>query len=106
MLMGIARSALTLLTASIAVPSEALGARLNERVMTGNWPWWLIVIGTEVVCSCVNALSGTSPPFGKAVVDAVCPDCRGDAGAVADVPPAVVALEAIGVLEGPNEEVV
>src|SRR6202034_1244845 len=31
-----------LLIASIASPSEALPARLNETVIDGNWPWWLI----------------------------------------------------------------
>jgi hypothetical protein len=29
-----------LFTASMASPSEAFGARLNESVMTGNWHWW------------------------------------------------------------------
>ncbi len=58
----------------MASPSEAPGARLNESVITGNWPWWLTVIGTEVVWRCVNALSGTWPPLGNAVDDCTGPD--------------------------------
>ena len=36
---GIPISCLTRFTAFTASPSDAPGARLNERVTTGNWPW-------------------------------------------------------------------
>src|ERR1700733_1253258 len=69
-------------------------------------------MGTEVVCSRVKALSGTCPPFGNAVVDCAAPNCSGEAGVVACVPPAttpddpvwaVTADGLVAVLDGPNE---
>ncbi len=33
---------------STAAPSDAPGARLNDSVTTGNWLWWLIVIGDGI----------------------------------------------------------
>src|ERR1039458_6751969 len=64
-------SVFTLFTASTASPSEASGARLNESVTTGNWPWWFTVIGALDVSTCVKALSGTCPPFGNAVEEEI-----------------------------------
>src|ERR1022692_4207701 len=64
-------SLFTLFTALTASPSEASGARLNESVTTGNWPWWFTVIGALDVSTCVKALSGTCPPFGNAVAEEI-----------------------------------
>src|ERR1035438_10899301 len=82
MLRGMPISSLALLTALTASPSDASGARLKEKVMTGNWPWWFTVMGTAMFSVWLKALSGTwlaaaktaeagteVPP--KAVVDAV-----------------------------------
>ena len=72
-------------------------------------------MGTDVVCNCVNALSGTWPPFGYGVFDGAGPDSSGDAGAVAEVPPAITpddpvcadtAEGLLALLDGPNEAVV
>src|ERR1700733_2088090 len=71
MLGGRPISSLALLTASTASPSAALGARLNDKVTTGNWPWWLMAMGALWVSVVLNAASGTWPPFGNAVVDAI-----------------------------------
>src|SRR5215469_16116568 len=90
MLSGMCRLSFTRFTESIASPSEALGARLNDSVTTGNWPWCVIAIGTALVSSRENALSGTWPPFGKCVSDGAGPDSSGDDGEVAEVPPAAV----------------
>ena len=65
MLAGMPISSFTLFTAFTASPSEASGARLKESVTTGNWPWWFTVIGTEVISTWLNALSGTWPPLGN-----------------------------------------
>ncbi|KAG1433957.1 hypothetical protein G6F55_014626 [Rhizopus delemar] len=35
-------SASAAMMASTALDSDAPGARLNEMVTAGNWPWWLI----------------------------------------------------------------
>ncbi len=70
MLAGMSSSSFTLFTASTASPSDAFGARLKESVITGNWPWWLTVMGALVICRWVKALSGTWPPLGNAVEDA------------------------------------
>ena len=45
MLAGMPSLALTLFTASTAVAQRCPGARLKESVTTGNWPWWLTVMG-------------------------------------------------------------
>src|SRR6266436_4896264 len=71
MLGGMAISSLTLFTACTASPNDAFGARLKERVTTGNWPWWLIVIGTAVVSMCAKVLRGTWPLFGYAEEEAM-----------------------------------
>src|SRR5579863_1920863 len=67
-------------------------------------------MGTEVVCSCVKALSGTWPPFGYEAVDGAGPDWSGEGGGAAEVPPATtveVVDEALGaVLEGPKEALI
>src|ERR1019366_10608287 len=56
--MCMASSALS--TAVMASPSAAFGARLNDTVMAGNWPWWLIESGSVVFSKCEKALSGTA----------------------------------------------
>src|SRR5580698_202185 len=49
--------------ARVASPSDALGARLNEIVTTGNCPWWFTESAADRVSKCVNVLSGTALPF-------------------------------------------
>jgi hypothetical protein len=67
----------------------------------------LIVIGTEVVCSRVKALSGTCPPLGNAVVDCAGPDWSGDGGVVAEVAADAAVEDAVmAVLDGPSEALV
>ena len=34
-----------LLIASVAWPKDTLGARLNDNVTAGYWPWWLTAKG-------------------------------------------------------------
>ena len=48
----------TLLTAVMALPSEAFGARLNDTVMAGNCPWWVMASDSVVFSKCAKALSG------------------------------------------------
>src|SRR4051812_49990720 len=55
-------SALVLLMASTASPSDTRGARLNDTVTAGNWPWRLMARGVVVISGVANALSGTGPP--------------------------------------------
>src|SRR3984885_5445470 len=50
----------TLSTALIASPSAAFGPRLNDTVMAGNCPWWLIESASVVFSKCEKALSGTA----------------------------------------------
>src|SRR5580704_842191 len=50
----------TLSTAVMAFPSAAFCARLNDTVMAGNWPWWLMESGCVVFSKCENALNGTA----------------------------------------------
>src|ERR1700761_5824603 len=45
---------------SMAVPSEALGARLNEMVTLGNWPWWLMESDSVVGVAVAKVPSGTA----------------------------------------------
>ena len=47
-------------TAAMASPNAALGARLNETVIAGNWPWWLMESASVVFSKCEKALSGTA----------------------------------------------
>src|SRR5580704_18092305 len=47
-------------TAVMASPSAALGARLNETVMAGNCPWWVMESACVVVSKCEKVLSGTA----------------------------------------------
>src|SRR5690348_18020633 len=42
---GVFSSACMSLIRSTASPSATPGARLNESVTAGNWPWWLTVSG-------------------------------------------------------------
>src|SRR5260370_14343109 len=73
MLGGKPISSLTLFTAFTASPREALGARLKESVMTGNWPWRFTVMGTARGSTRVKALRGTWPPVGNTVEEAMAP---------------------------------
>jgi len=50
----------TLSTAVIASPSAAFGARLNDTVIDGNCPWWLMESASVVFSKCEKALSGTA----------------------------------------------
>ena len=50
----------TLSTAVMASPRAAFGARLNDTVMAGNWPWWLMESASVVFSKCAKALSGTA----------------------------------------------
>src|SRR6478609_1715058 len=64
-------SSFTLFTALTASPSDAFGARWNDKVITGNWPWWFTVMGTLVFSTRVKAASGTWPPLGNAEEDSM-----------------------------------
>src|SRR5580658_1285931 len=59
-LAGMCMSFCTLVIALIAPPSAAFGARLNETVMAGNCPWWLIESCWVFVSKCEKALRGTA----------------------------------------------
>ena len=61
----------TRFTAFTASPSEAPGARLKESVTTGNWPWWFTVMGTAFSSTRLKALSGTWPPVGNTLDEAI-----------------------------------
>src|ERR1035441_2400206 len=50
----------TLSTTAMASPSAAFGTRLNDTVMAGNWPWWLMESASVVFSKCEKALSGTA----------------------------------------------
>src|SRR5215469_2109955 len=73
MLAGMPTSSFALFTALTASPNDALGARLNESVITGNWPWWFTVMGTAWVSRWVNAFKGIWPPVGNIEEDAMAP---------------------------------
>src|SRR5215472_15772377 len=73
MLAGSPAASLARFTASTAAPSDEPGARLKESVTTGNWPWWLTVIGADWKSTWVNAESGTCPPVGNTVEVAMLP---------------------------------
>src|SRR5207245_10037551 len=62
MLTGSPISRCTRSMAVTAAPSETPGARLNDTVTAGNWPWWLIA--SAVARSSIAAMveSGTWPP--------------------------------------------
>ena len=49
-----------LLTAVMALPRDALGARLNDTVIAGNCPWWVMASASVVFSKCATALSGTA----------------------------------------------
>ena len=111
------------LMTSTASPREAPGARLKESVTTGNWPWWLTVIGTAVNSRWLNALKGVCPVVGNTIEVAGADDTVAapvlDAAAaavalalrdavrpaVAD-PPAVTPVAAPAVPRGPDVEIV
>ena len=44
-----------------AVPSETPGAVLNDTVVAGNWPKWVITSGPVCCSMCEKAESGTCP---------------------------------------------
>src|ERR1017187_5406221 len=50
----------TLLTAEMASPSDAFGARLNETVIAGNCPWWVMASVSVVFSKWAKLLSGTA----------------------------------------------
>ena len=57
-------------TAVMASPSAALGERLNDTVIAGNWPWWLIESASVVFSKREKALSGTALLMAELVVPA------------------------------------
>src|ERR1700680_2995119 len=59
-LSGMCMSFCTLVTESMAPPSEAPGAMLKETVTEGNCPWWVMESGSVVVSKWAMALSGTA----------------------------------------------
>src|SRR5580658_457081 len=77
------KSFCTLLTAVMASPRAALGARLNDTVMAGNWPWWLIESASVVFSKWEKALSGTA----LAMIELVAP---------AEFAPVLDAVELLG----------
>ncbi len=58
MLAGMPSSWVTCLICSTAAPSDAPGARLKESVTTGNWLWWLIVMGDGIGVARISEPSG------------------------------------------------
>src|ERR1700688_3541008 len=58
MLAGMPKSCVIFLIRSTAAPSEAPGARLKETVTTGNWLWWLIVMGDGTKDASTKDLNG------------------------------------------------
>ena len=50
----------TLSIAEMALPRAAFGARLNDAVIAGNWPWWVITSGSVVFSKCEKAANGTA----------------------------------------------
>ena len=61
--------------ASTASPSETPGARLNEIVTDGCWPWWLTSSGPTVGTSLVTAASGIDGPAGMPMPLTPLPTC-------------------------------
>src|SRR5208282_200858 len=57
---GMRISFCALSTAVMAFPSAAFGARLNDTVMAGNWPWWVMESASVVFSKREKALSGTA----------------------------------------------
>ena len=60
---GVLSSACTCWMRSTASPSAVPGARLNEMVTAGNWPWWLMVSGAILLLNFATVLIGTCAPF-------------------------------------------
>ena len=63
-MIGVLSSACICWIFSTAWPSATPGARLNDSVTAGNWPWWLTVSGATLVVKWATVLSGTCAPFG------------------------------------------
>ncbi len=61
-LCGRPRSCIAALIATTASPSATPGARLNDSVTDGNWPWWFTARLVGVGSKWVKALSGTCVP--------------------------------------------
>ena len=53
----------TLSMACVACPREIPGARLNEIVTDGNWPWGFTAKGMLEGVKCVKAGSGIGAPL-------------------------------------------
>jgi len=62
MLAGSSTSRSTSWIARVAWPRDTPGARLNEIVTAGNWPWWLTDSGAAPVSSRVKVVRGTWLP--------------------------------------------
>src|SRR5437763_5531770 len=102
MLAGRPSSSFTRLTAFIASPNDAPGARLNDKVTTGNWPWWLMVMGTFCNSRCENAPNGTWFPFGNTAAAGDGP-LKTALDAVAAEPVTILVAAFAPVLVGPRE---
>ena len=59
---GRRRSRIAASTWSAAWPSENPGFRLNEMVVAGSWPNWLMLAGRTCLVIFVMVSSGTSAP--------------------------------------------
>src|SRR3954469_9779671 len=72
-----------------AWPSEAPGARLNERVVEGNWPRWLMASAPGRSVTVATAESGTcvAPPRDVEPVGNETPEVVGEPAACAPAPP-------------------
>ena len=66
----IGRSLVALRIFATASPRDAPGARLTDKVTTGNCAWWLIVIGVGTLRNRANEPSGACA-IGAAPVSAV-----------------------------------
>src|ERR1700719_2894191 len=85
MLGGRPMSFFTLSTALTASPRDTLGAKLKDRVTTGNCPWWFTVIGTVVCSTREKALSGIWPPAVTSAPAGLVPPALADVADVAAV---------------------
>src|SRR5579859_143666 len=60
---GMPISCCALSMAFVASPSDAPGARLKDKVTTGNCPWWLIASAVVRCSKWEKALNGTAEPL-------------------------------------------
>ena len=63
-------SACTFSIDAMASPRAAFGARLNDTVMAGNWPWWVMASASVVFSKWEKALSGTAALMAELVLPA------------------------------------